>query len=206
MTLNYNVIATGSKGNAVRIENVMIDCGIPFKRMRDELYKVDTLLLTHTHSDHIKPQTLEHIRKEFPRIRVYGNWEVAQAYPVDKIIGEKPFELKRGNVTVYPFYGKHDVTVTGFVIDFDGTRVFYATDTREVMNPTEYTMDYVFIECNYDEKKLKKLAKTYTHKGYDPTANAYRHLSVRKAKEFYYSNRTNEEAPMIELHQSERFR
>ena len=42
--LDYNVIASGSKGNAVRIENIMIDCGITFGRMEEDLYKVDTLI------------------------------------------------------------------------------------------------------------------------------------------------------------------
>ena len=41
--LDYNVIASGSKGNAVRIGNIMIDCGITFGRMEEDLYKVDTL-------------------------------------------------------------------------------------------------------------------------------------------------------------------
>lgn len=204
--IDYKVIATGSKGNAVRIENIMIDCGIAFKRMKEELYKCDTLLITHCHSDHVKENTLKQIRKEFPRVRIYGNWEVANHFPVDKVIAEKPFKLKRGHTSIYPFYGKHDVAVTGFVIDFDGFLVFYATDTSEVRNPTERKLDAVFIESNYDEKKLNEIGKQYMTKGYDPFWNAKRHLSARASKEFYYTHRKDKDTPLIELHQSERFR
>ena len=75
--LNYNVIASGSSGNAVRIGSIMVDCGVGFTEMKEDLYKVDTLLITHAHSDHVKPTTLESIRREFPRVKVYGNADVA---------------------------------------------------------------------------------------------------------------------------------
>ena len=85
--LNYHVIASGSSGNAVRIGGIMVDCGVGFTEMKEDLYQVDTLLITHAHSDHVKPSTLESIRREFPRIKVYGNADVAYRYDVDKLDG-----------------------------------------------------------------------------------------------------------------------
>ena len=120
--IDYEIIGTGSKGNAVRLENIMIDWGVPFKKMHEALYKCDTLLITHRHSDHIKESTYFAIRKQFPRIKVYGNSDVAQTVPVDKVIGEKPFQLKRGNITITPVMGCHDVDVTYFFIAFAGSR------------------------------------------------------------------------------------
>lgn len=204
--IDYNIIATGSSGNAVRIANVMIDCGIPYKKMKPDLYKCDALLITHIHSDHVKSSTLYKIRQEFPNIQVFGNWEVAERWPVDKIIGEKPFVIKRGNVQVTPVYGKHDTTVNYFALDFDGFKVFYATDTAEVHNPTDDKFDAIFLEANYDEKILKQLAKNYASGRYDPYESVYRHLSVKTCKEFYFSNRRTPGSPLIELHQSARFR
>ena len=32
--LDYKVLSTGSIGNAVRIEDIMIDCGISYKTMK----------------------------------------------------------------------------------------------------------------------------------------------------------------------------
>ena len=172
--LDYNIIATGSTGNAVRIESVMFDCGIAFNKMKADLYKVDTLLITHAHSDHIKPSTLERIRKEFPSITICANADVAYRYDVDIVVGGKPFKLRKHR-TVIPFEGIHDVPVT------------------------------VFLESNFDERKLKEQAKRYRRHGYDPYLSVTRHLSTQKCKEFYFVHRRNEDSKLIELHQSHRF-
>lgn len=202
--LDYSVIATGSTGNAVRIENIMIDCGISFKKMKEDLYKVDSLFLTHSHSDHIQPSTLASIRKEFPRIKVYGNADVAYQYDVDIVIGTAKVKLSKNRVVI-PMEGVHDVQVSYFYIIMKGMNILYATDTRKVENPKELPLDYVFLESNYDETKLRELAKQYRRRGYDPVKSSMRHLSTQKCKEFYYVNRRDANSPLIELHQSHRF-
>lgn len=204
--LDYKIIATGSRGNAVRIANIMVDCGIPFKQMKEELYKCDTLLITHSHTDHVKPKTLQAIRTTFPRITIIGNYDVAQRFSIDKVIAQKAFHIRRGNVEIVPTYGTHDVPVTMYAMDFDGTKVFYATDTSEVHNPTEWKFDYIFLEANYDPKKLEEIGKQYKSGTYDPTLSALRHLSYLDSRAFYYGNRKDKESVYIELHQSERFR
>ena len=50
--LNYNVIASGSSGNAVRIGSIMVDCGVGFTEMKEDLYQVDTLLIRQGGRDH----------------------------------------------------------------------------------------------------------------------------------------------------------
>ena len=182
----------------------MIDCGIPFKRMREDLYKVDTLLITHSHSDHVKPATLASIRKEFPKIKVYANAHVAYQYDVDKVIGSAQLALPKKRI-ILPMEGVHDVPVTYFYIKIGKTNILYATDTCRVENPMDIKLDYVFLESNYDERKLKKLATQYRRKGYDPATSSLRHLSTQRCKEFYFVNRKNEKSVLIELHQSSRF-
>lgn len=203
-TLDYNVIATGSKGNAVRIKDIMIDCGIPYKKMKEDLYKVDTLLLTHSHSDHIHATTLAAIRKDFPRIKVYGNANVAYQYDVDIVIGTAKLKLPRKRIVI-PMEGLHDVPVSYFYILMDGLNIMYATDTHRVENPLDLKLDYVFLESNYDEKKLKELSKQYRRRGYDPAKSSIRHLSTQQCKEFYFVNRRDASSKLIELHQSSRF-
>ena len=202
--LNYAVIASGSDGNAVRIENIMIDCGVPYKNMKEELYKCDTLLITHSHGDHVHRPTYESIRKDFPRIKVYANADVAYQYDVDVIIGTAPVKLPKRR-TVIPMEGKHDVPVSYFYIRISGMWVLYATDTCKVENPKEYQLDYCFLESNYDERKLKEHAKDYKRRGYDPMLANLRHLSTQKCKEFYYVWRKNKDSKLIELHKSKRF-
>lgn len=203
-SLDYHVIASGSTGNAVRIRDIMIDCGISFNKMKDDLYKVDTLLITHSHSDHIHPATLRSIRKEFPRIKVYGNAHVAYQYQVDQVIGKAKLVLPKNRI-IYPMEGLHDVPVTYFYILFGKTNILYATDTCKVENPRGLELDYCFLESNYDERKLKELSKEYKHRGYDPAKSSLRHLSSQKCKEFYYVYRREETSQLIELHQSSRF-
>lgn len=202
--LDYHIIGTGSSGNAVRIENIMFDCGVPFSHMKEDLYKVDTLLITHSHSDHIKPATLERIRKEFPGITVFGNADVAYQYDVDMVVGSKPFSLRKRR-KIIPFDGVHDVPVTGYIVQMKGLNILYMTDTSRVNPPSDLLLDYIFLESNFDERKLRQEAKRYKKHGYDPYLSVTRHLSTQKCKEFYYTHRRNEESKLIELHQSQRF-
>lgn len=49
--MNYEVISTGSKGNALLIGNeILIDCGVSYKRLKDKHIRL--ILLTHEHKDH----------------------------------------------------------------------------------------------------------------------------------------------------------
>lgn len=203
-SLDYNVIASGSSGNAVRIENIMIDCGIAFKKMHEDLYKVDTLLITHAHGDHVHESTYEAIRSQFPRIKTYANPDVAYRFPVDVVIGSKKIILPKKRI-IRPYEGRHDVPVTYYIITMNKLNILYATDTYYVDNPEEIPIDYFFLEANYDEKKLLAMRKQYKTRSYDPIDSSLRHLSVQKAKEFYYVNRRNAESELIELHKSSRF-
>ena len=38
--IRYNIIATGSKGNAVKIDDILIDCGVSFKKLKDVYNKI----------------------------------------------------------------------------------------------------------------------------------------------------------------------
>ena len=76
--LDYNILSSGSIGNAVRIRNIMIDCGIAFSKMKEELYKCQYLLITHDHQDHAKPAVLKQIVAQFPNIEIYSTYKVAR--------------------------------------------------------------------------------------------------------------------------------
>lgn len=183
----------------------MFDCGLPFAKMHEDLYKVDTLLLTHSHGDHIKPATFDRIRKEFPLIKVCGNADVAYQYDVDKVVGTASFWLPHKRLVI-PFDGVHDVPVTGYIIEMKGVNVLYMTDTCRVNPPEGIPLDYVFLESNYDETKIKEQAKSYKRYGYDPyVSSTTRHLSKQKCKEFFYLNRRSPGSVLVELHQSGRF-
>ena len=60
--MTITIIGSGSKGNSVLIETsktkVLIDAGLPLsnieKRLNRKLPNLDLIVITHTHSDHIK--------------------------------------------------------------------------------------------------------------------------------------------------------
>lgn len=209
--LNYEIISSGSKGNCVVIENIMIDCGVPYTKLKDSLPRVKYLFITHRHSDHLKVNTLERIHKEYPNIMIFTNADVGQwlnyqgINPYIAYFGDTATIMLSDDQAVEVFPCLHDVPCHGFIFTFDDTKVIYATDTAEITNDRGYKFDYFFIESNYDEKKLQLLAKEYTRMGYDPIQNAHRHLSTQACKAFYYINRVSPDSVLIEMHKSKRF-
>lgn len=202
--MHYEIISTGSKGNSVIINDIMVDCGVAFKRLKEYLYDIKYLLLTHIHSDHIKPTTLKRIKKEFPHIKVIGNYEIAQLYDVDHIINAG-FPMDVDNYTFEAFECVHDVVTYGYTWTFNNNEIIYATDTNSLENAPERKYDYLFLESNYDVEKLELARGKRSKYGYDPYISGLRHLSTKDCKTFYYLNRRNKESKLIELHMSERF-
>ena len=200
----YKIISSGSKGNCVKINDVLIDCGVSFKAIKEELYDVKYLLLTHIHSDHIKPDTLLAIIENFPHIKVISNYEVYERFPVCTI-ANAGFPVITDDYHFYPFEALHDVVCYGYVWQHGENRIIYCTDTGSMENAPEGPYDYIFIESNHDEAKLEQARKHGKKGGYDPFLSGKRHLSTQEAKAFYYMHRRSRESEFIELHKSSRF-
>ncbi|MEB5757438.1 MBL fold metallo-hydrolase [Mammaliicoccus sciuri] len=204
--MNYKIISSGSKGNAVIINDVLVDCGVAFKTLKDELYDIRYLLLTHIHSDHVKAGTLKSIKTKFPHITIIGNYQVHESYGVDLIINAG-FPLNTEDYIFNAFECNHDVITYGFYWQTNENEdVFYATDTSDLNNVEKGLLfDYIFVESNHDHYKLEATRNNTVTRGYDPYLSGKRHLSTQKAKEFYLFHRKHRDVPFIELHKSERF-
>lgn len=200
--LDYKVISSGSKGNAVRINDILIDCGIPFSKLKEEVKKCKTLLITHRHSDHLNVNTYNKIRKMYPRITVASNYDVAYKVNIPNVLVPSK-KYKINNTFITPFEGAHSVPVFGFIIHYKNINVLYATDTYSLKNCPNVPIDYFFLESNHDEKKLN--AVKLSDYRYDVYRASKMHLSTQQAKVFYYMHRRSKDSPWIELHKSERF-
>lgn len=200
--LDYEILGSSSKGNSVRIEDVLVDVGLPFNKIHRALYKVKYILLTHIHSDHIRASTLKKIKELFPNITIIGNWQVAQKYEVD-IIANAGYPVEIGDYSFEPFEAPHDVIVYGWCWKVNDNQVMYVTDTYSLENCPRYLFDYFFLESNHDERKVEAIDRKSF--GYDAYAGAKRHLSTQQAKEFYFLNRKDSDSVWIPLHKSERF-
>lgn len=205
--LNYKILRSGSSGNCVVVDDMIFDIGIAYRDVKDYLYKAKYLFITHRHSDHINITTLERLRREFPRIKVIGNYDVHQRFYTNEIVGDST-TINLGDRKVESFACVHDVPCHGYVVGYrDGPTLIYATDTHSLENaPTDRKYDYLFLESNHDENKIRVVQnnskKIY---GYDAWRGAVRHLSTQKSKAFYYINRRSPDSKWIELHKSERF-
>ena len=209
-TLDYHIIASSSDGNAVRVGNILFDCGVPFKVLKEDLYLVDYLLITHDHHDHVKPATLRSIVREFPNIRIFSTYRVAQMNDSVVPINLDYLPLELGDKLVYAVEVPHDVVTYGYIVQGPDTAYVYATDLGDTKSLTEVCQglgvrfDAVFLEANYDPEKLRALGNEWRG-NYNPYHDSTsRHLSTDESS-LFYARFKKEGGKHIELHKSHRF-
>lgn len=210
-TMEYNVISTGSKGNAVTINNfILIDCGVPFKSLRDVYTDIKIVLLTHIHSDHFKKPTIRRLAKERPTLRfACGEWLVrpltecgVSASNIDILNHGNLYDY--GKFKVSPVVLYHDVPNFGYRLFFRDKKVFYATDTNTLDGITAKGYDLYLVEANYIDEDIQAKIKEKQEKGqfsYE-LGVLNTHLSKKKCDEFIYSN-IEQNGMYVYLHQHE---
>lgn len=203
--LNYEILGSGSSGNCVIIEDMMVDIGLPYKRIKEKLYEIKYILITHRHTDHVNRNTVKKIKENFPRIKIIGNYDVCDLIHLDYPVGDETEIILKDRV-INSFKCVHDVPCSGYVISYKDLQMIYATDTSTLDFAPKIKYDYFFIESNHDEKKVEAIRNTtYKKYGYNAYAGAKRHLSTQQSQLFYFLNRKDKESKWIELHKSERF-
>ena len=193
----FDVISTGSKGNAVVInEFVLVDCGVPYKAIKPYAPKLKLVLLTHIHSDHFRPSTLRNLVADRPTLRfACGPWLVADlvaaGVPARNIdILEADTMYGYGICNIIPVTLVHNVPNCGYKIHFQTGKVFYATDTNNLNGITARHYDLYRVEANHEEETiLKKIADKKAAGEYAYEVHAMRnHLSKEKCDDFIYHN------------------
>ncbi len=155
-------LASGSKGNATLIEsqtkNILIDIGLPLsnleKRLGRPFPKIDILIITHTHTDHIKGiKTI--LKKQHPVVYTIEN-------DLKEIISDKNInyikEFEEDNLIIELFELSHDVPCTGVYLKIDNKEIVYMTDTGYIKDKIirKYSNKNVYIiESNYEEELLR---------------------------------------------------
>ena len=168
----YKIIRTGSKGNALYFEldglKLMIDCGVPWKDIRD--LPLDAVLLTHAHGDHFNPSTVGKLIFERPRcffftpepmvadmsamLGMSGWGRLVQVNPARHQV-----HFMGDHLSVESFPLRHDVPNTGWMISDDKESMVYATDTADMAGLAFKNLDYYFLEANYDEEEIEESIK-----------------------------------------------
>ena len=201
------VIASSSKGNAILYNSiVLVDIGVPYKKIKEYANKIKVVFLTHKHSDHLKIRTLKALCRNHPKIHVAcGEWMVEHlkgiANPVDVLEIGKWYDYGLFNVSIGKLY--HDVPNAFFRFDFNGYKVFHATDTAHLKGITAKDYDLYALEHNYCEEKAQQIIEEsakngiYTHVAYSINS----HLSVQQAHEWLLNN-MNKNSEVVRLHES----
>lgn len=200
--MTFNVIATGSTGNAVVInDSILIDCGVPYKALEPVKKDLKLVLLTHVHSDHFKPRTVRALHKERPTLR-WGccEWMVGPLLEaevdrrvIDIAEPDEPGKSSRALIynnlaIVSPEPLVHDVPNCGWRISRNKEWMFYATDTATLDGVEAHGYDLYLIEANHTREELEARAKAKLEAGeyayeYRAAAN---HLSQEQALDWLY--------------------
>ncbi|MFA6624990.1 MAG: MBL fold metallo-hydrolase [Bacilli bacterium] len=164
--MEFNVISSGSKGNATIVisqgQVILIDFGISKKRISDALSEygfsfddLSAVFITHSHSDHCKEVKKAPIEKLFASTMALPSLD--QTIPKDHIL-KNYATIRNGvfSITVLPL--SHDAKNTvGFLIDDGREKLCYVTDTGFVPEkdfPYLTDLDYYIFESNHDPKML----------------------------------------------------
>lgn len=196
--IKYNIVSTGSKGNAVIINDyILIDCGVPFKALKPYYKKLKLVLLTHIHGDHFCKATIKKLAYERPTIRfACGRWlaEPLVACGVSKAnidILEANINNCYGPCSVIPVQLTHNVPNFGYKIHFaNAGKMIYATDTNSLNGISAWHYDLYMIEANYKDNEINERIKQKKENGEYAYEYAVlrNHLSKKKCDDFIYNN------------------
>ena len=197
--MTYKIIASGSSGNAILLSNgILLDCGVPFKKIEPYLYKIKAIFISHEHKDHLNIQTIKKIHELRPTIRFLIGFWLQQIFLSAKIKSSKIDVIEHGRVYYYrdfrvmPVILIHDVKNYGLkIFDVEAKqKIIYAVDTNKIDHVTAVDYDLYLIEGNYDEEKLEQNIKSDIEKGIYSYGMRVRdtHLSIQKASEWIMEN------------------
>ena len=195
--MRYNIISTGSQGNAVVLNDcILTDCGVSFKALKEVYKNLKLVLLTHEHGDHFKPQTIKRLAQERPTLR-FGCCEWLVKALLNAGVDKKNIDVYKigriydyGAFKVSPIKLYHDVPNAGYRLFLGAEKAIYATDTGHLRGITAKDYSLYLIEANYDEDDLEQRIIEKTAAGqYCYELNvAERHLSHEQASEWLMQN------------------
>ena len=197
----YVVIGSGSTGNSVLLNNnILVDVGLPYKKIEPYMQDIKLVLLTHAHQDHFRPSTVRRMAMEKPLVRfACGVWMVKSLIDAGVAKGQVD-PLKSGMHYGYHYGGDdfgfipvelyHDVPCFGYKFDFPNGKVFYATDTGNLNGIVARNFDLYLLEANYEDEEIKARMDEKMARGeycYEQRSIKY-HLSKAQCDDFIAKN------------------
>ncbi|MBQ1293064.1 MAG: hypothetical protein IIY21_03440 [Clostridiales bacterium] len=207
--MNYNIISTGSQGNAIVLNKIiLLDCGVPFRDLKGVYKDLKIVLLTHIHGDHFNKTTIRKLAAERPTLRfACCSWlfrELMQCgvsiHNIDVLQIGKIYDYTAFQISPVQLY--HDVYNAGWRVFQNAEKAIYMTDTVTLEGITAKNYDLYLIEANYITEELEERIRSKEAAG--EYVYEYRvrnvHLSKEKADEWLYHN-MGENSEAIYIHQ-----
>lgn len=157
--MQFSVLGSGSRGNAIYIESgetgILIDAGFSGKEIDTrlqaigrDLSKVRALCITHEHNDHIRGAGVISRRCKIPTYINSGTFAAAEKQ-IGRLFDHREFVtgdlLQIGDLQVKSFKVSHDTAdPVGFVVGDGKASIGYCTDTGKV----SHLIGHRLAECN----------------------------------------------------------
>jgi len=216
----YQPLSSGSKGNLTFISSkdtqILIDCGLSFKHTMERLNaacidpsKIDAIILTHEHSDHIRGLEVFVKRYKTPvlctstlALHLKNDCGLNLNYKI--FSKEDPFYY--GSIHIDPFQVSHDACdPVAFVFTVSGTRIGHCTDLGFVSSLVAKKLegcDILLLESNHDVNMVhsstrpavykKRVLSRLGHLSNESSAELVEHLHHANLKCLYLAHLSEE--------------
>ena len=212
--MQLSVLASGSKGNSCYIKtnnhSILIDIGLTsltiekrLKQIDVEPKNIDTILLTHTHVDHIAGLRV-FVKKYKPK--VYLSREMYRELKLD--LPDYEFledEIKIDTLLIETVQVSHDVECNGYILTENNKSIVYITDTGYIheKNYEKLSNKNIYVlESNHDIEKLmtgkypyhlkQRILSSRGHLSNDETAYYLKHLIGPDTEKIYLAHLSEE--------------
>jgi len=198
--MDIKTIASGSSGNCYKVGDLLIDAGIPIKKIKQGLnYKLSEIsgcLISHAHnSDHSKAA------KDLMKagIEIYVSQKTADSlglsgHRLNVIEHNKQFNI--GDWKIKALEMKHDIHNLGFLLSKGDEKVFFCIDTNYI--PYRFKgLSHIMIGVNYDTGILADNVKRGAIHPSLANRILKNHMSIDTALEFF---RLNDMSRIEEIH------
>lgn len=188
--MRLDVIATGSAGNSYLLrsdsECLIIECGMPFKKVKETLdfniMPIVGCIVSHTHQDHFK----HHSEYSVAGIPLFMPFVSESKYQQFGHFYIKSFALPHGDIVSYGFYIKHDeIGQMLFLTDFEYCPLDFS----------KQKVEHILVECNYQLDMVDTGAPNFRHK-------IQGHASLGMCKEFVRHNASEKLRNVVLIHAS----
>lgn len=223
MSFDVNIVGTGSTGNLNIIDEVIaIDCGLPRRDFLPFAEKVEIIMISHEHGDHLNFACLNWLLKNRPAVIKYGLYvnqgtyaklqakAPAVAEAITHIIDDEvdtELRTSKGKYRLRTYTLHHNVENQGFILENSaGEKLIHATDTFSMEDAPDEIYDYFLVEGNYDEEKLDEVLfqEDLDVDNFFRASQNLRHLSNQQCHAFIL-NHSKPGSIAWQLHESETY-